>query len=159
MPAIMAQKIHFAIGLNAVADAFSGTVYSDVVNAKNYSKVVFLAHHGVGATGTSTFTVLAGSDTADPPTASTAIPFQYKVMSTSDTEGALTAATTSGFLSTAGSNQVYWIEVDCAELGDTGYTYLCLKCVEGTDSPRLGGILTLLCGPRYAQDVPATALT
>lgn len=154
-----AQAIHFAIGLNAVADAFSATVYSDVVNVKGYSKVVFLAHHGVGATGTSTFTVLAGSDTADPPTASTAIPFRYKVMSTSDTEGALTAATTSGFLSTQGSNQIYWIEVDVEELGDTGYQYLCLKAVEGTDSPRLGGIIILMFGARYAQDVPATALT
>lgn len=155
----LAQRAHFAIGLNAVADAFAGTVYSDVVNAKGYSKVVFLAHHGVGATGTSTFTVLAGDDTADPPTNSTAIPFKYKVMSTSDTEGALTLATTSGFLSTAGSNQVYWIEVDCEELGDTGKNYLCLKCVEGTDSPRLGGILILMHGGRYQQDVPATALT
>lgn len=155
----LAQRTHFAIGINAVADAFAGTVYSDVVNAKGYSKVVFLAHHGVGATGTSTFTVLAGSDAADPPTASTAVPFKYKVMSTSDTEGALTAATTSGFLSTAGSNQVYWIEVDVEELGDTGYNYLCLKCVEGTDSPRLGGVLILMHGSRYGQDVPATALT
>lgn len=159
MSAALLQKMHFAIGLNAVADAFSSTVYSDVVNAKGYSKVLFLVHHGVGATGTSTFTVLAGSDTADPPTASTAIPFRYKVMSTSDTEGALTAATTSGFLSTAGSNQVYAIEVDCEELGDTGYNYLCLKCVEGTDSPRLGGILVLMYGGRFQQDVPATALT
>lgn len=155
----LAQRTHFAIGINAVADAFSGTVYSDVVNAKGYSKVVFLAHHGVGATGTSTFTVLAGSDAADPPTASTAIPFKYKVMTATDTEGALTAATTSGFLSTAGSNQVYWIEVDTEELGDTGYNYLCLKCVEGTDSPRLGGVLILLHGGRYQQDVPATAIT
>jgi hypothetical protein len=154
-----AQITHFAIGLNAVADAFAATVYSDVVNVKGYSKIIFLVHHGVGATGTSTFTVLAGSDTADPPTASTAIPFRYKVMSTSDVEGALTAATTSGFLSTAGSNQVYWIEVYTEELGDTGYQYCCLKCVEGTDSPRLGGILILMEGARYAQDVPATALT
>jgi hypothetical protein len=159
MPAKAAQQIHFAIGINAVADAFASTVYSDVVNAKGYSKIVFLAHHGVGATGTSTFTVLAGDDAANPPTNSTAIPFRYKVMSTSDTEGALTAATTSGFLSTAGSNQIYWIEVDVEELGDTGYQYCCLKAVEGTDSPRLGGVIILMFGGRYQQDVPATALT
>jgi hypothetical protein len=154
-----AQITHFAIGLNAVADAFAATVYSDVVNTKGHSKIIFLVHHGVGATGTSTFTVLAGSDAADPPTASTAIPFRYKVMSTSDVEGAYTLATTSGFLSTAGSNQIYWIEVDVEELGDTGYQYCCLKCVEGTDSPRLGGIIILFEGGRFQQDVPATALT
>lgn len=159
MSATLLQKIHPFIGINAVADAFASTVYSDVVNAKGYSKVLFVVHHGVGATGTSTFTVLAGSDTANPPTASTAVPFKYKVMSTSDTEGALTVATTSGFLSTAGSNQIYLIEVDIEELGDTGYSYVCLKCVEGTASARLGGIIGFAYGPRYAQDIPATALT
>lgn len=155
----LAQRIHPVIGLNPVANAFASTVYSDVVNAKGYSKVVFIPYHGVGATGTSTFTVLAGDDTADPPTNSTAIPFKYKAMTTSDVEGALTLATTAGFLSTAGSNQLYWIEVDCEELGDTGKNYLCLKCVEGTASARLGGILILMHGGRYQQDVPATALT
>lgn len=159
MSGLLAQSVHPVIGINAVADAFAGTVYSDVVNCKGYSKVVFLAHHGVGATGTSTFTVLAGSDAADPPTASTAIPFKYKVMTASDTEGALTTAAAAGFLSTAGSNQLYWIEVDCEEMGDTGYQYLCLKCVEGTDSPRLGGVLILMHGGRYQQDVPVTVLT
>jgi hypothetical protein len=159
MPAALAQYVHFTVGINAVADAFASTVYSDVVNAKGYSRIVFLAHWGVGATGTSTFTVLAGSDTADPPTASTAVPFRYKKMSTMDTEGALTDATTSGFLTSVGSNQIYWIEVDTAELGDTGYTYCCLKAVEGTASARLGGVIILMFGARFAQDVPATALT
>lgn len=155
----LAQSVHPVIGINAVADAFAGTVYSDVVKVTNYSKIVFIAHHGVGATGTSTFTVLAGDDTADPPSNSTAIPFRYKVMTTSDTEGAYTAATTAGFLSTAGSNQLYWIEVDAEEVADTGYKYCCLKCVEGTDSPRLGGVIILMYGGRYQQDVPATAIT
>lgn len=159
MPQKLLQYVHPVKGLDAVADAFSGTVYSDVVNVKNYRTCTFIVHKAVGATGTSTITVLAGSDAADPPTASTAIPFRYKAMTSTDIEGALTDATTSGFATTAGSSQLYLIEVDCDELGDTGYSYLCLKAVEVVDSPVLGGIIILLSGARFAQDVPATAIT
>jgi hypothetical protein len=155
----LSQSVHYAIGLNAVANAFAGTVYSDVVNAKGYSKIQFLVHNGVGTTGTSTITVLAGDDTTDPPSNSTAIPFRYKAMTTTDTEGAFTTATTAGFTTTAGSNDLYVIEVDCSEIGDTGYNYCCLKCVESAADPVLGGILILMYGGRYQQDVPATAIT
>jgi hypothetical protein len=51
------------------------------------------------------------------------------------------------------------IEVDAEELGDTGYNYLCLKSVESVNDPVVGGILIMLHGGRYQQDVPATALT
>lgn len=159
MPAKFLQTVHPLKGIDAVADAFSATVYSDVYNAKGYSKFIFVVHKGVGTTGTSTITILAGSDAADPPTASTAIPFTYKVMTSGDTEGALTAATASGFTTTAGSSQVYLIEVDVSELGDTGYSYLCLKAVEVVNDPVLGGVLAFGIGGRYQQDVPATALS
>ncbi len=153
------QRVHAVKGMDPVADFNAGTTYSDVVNVSGHSKALFLYHKGVGATGTSTITVLAGSDAADPPTASTAIPFAYKAITSGDTESALTQATTAGFTTTAGSSQVYLIEVDTSELGDTGYKYLCLKMVEVVDSPVLGGVLILLHGGRYQQDVPATVLT
>lgn len=159
MPSNLSQKVHFVKGLDAVADAFSGTVYSDFVKVSNYSKAVFLLHKGVGATGTSTITMLAGDDTASPATTSTAIPFRYKAITSGDTEGAFTAATTAGFTTTAGSSQLYVIEVDTEELGDTGYAYLGLKAVEVVDSPVLGGVLIELHGGRYQQDVPATVIT
>lgn len=146
-------------GIDPIADALSATVYTDVINASLYERLVFVIHKGVGTTGVSTVTVLAGSDTANPPTASTAIPFYYKAMTSGDTEGALTAATASGFALTAGSSQVYLIEVDCSELGDTGYSYVCLKAVESVDSEVLAGIMVFGIGGRYQQDIPATALT
>lgn len=156
MPSNLAQKVHFIKGLDAVADAFAGTVSSDIVNMKAYSGVTFIVHKGVGATGTSTITVEACDDVSASNT--TAIPFRYKAITTGDTEGALTAATTTGFLTTAGSSQLYVIEVDAEELGDTGYGYVRLTATESVDSPVLGGILVLAHGPRFAQDVPATAI-
>lgn len=157
----LSQRVHFVSGKAPIADVFDGTKYSDVVNVKGYSKAVFVVHLGVatGGTATTVLTVLAGSDAADPPTASTAIPFHYKAITSTDIEGAYTAATTSGFTTTAGGAAIYVIEVDVEELGDTGYNYLCLKSVEGTNDPVVGGILIMLHGGRYQQDVPATALT
>lgn len=158
----LSQRVHWVKGFDPVADFNDSTQYTAGVNVKGASKVLFLYYKGVGATGTSTLTVLAGSDYvaqgATGPTASTAIPFHYKAMTTSDTEGAYTAATTTGFVTTAGSSQLYMIEVDTEELGDTGYNYLYLKMVESVNSPVLGGVLVGLVGNRYAQDVPATVL-
>ena len=156
MPAKLLQYAHFMKGLDAVADAFDGTVYSDIYNMGDYHSIVFIIHKGVGTTGTSTITVEASDDVSA--TNTTAIPFRYKAITTGDTEGALTAATTSGFTTTAGSSQLYVVEVDSAELGDTGYQYVRLAAVEVADDPVLGGILAIGYGNRYAQDVPATAI-
>ena len=157
MPTRMLQNSHFMKGLDPVADAFAGTVGSDVVNFANYHSIVFVIYKGVGTTGTSTITVEACDDTT--PSNTTAIPFRYKAITSGDTEGALTAATTSGFTTTAGSSQLYLIEVDQQEMGDTGYDYVRLKAVESADDPVLGGVLIIGNGARYAQDVPATAIT
>ena len=159
----MAQRVHLVKGFDPVADFNDTTQYTQGVNAKNYNKVRFIYYKGVGTTGTSTLTVLAGSDCiaqgATGPTASTAIPFRYKAITSGDTEGAYTDATTSGFTTTAGSSQLYVIEVDCDQLGDTGYNYVYLKMVEVVNSPVLGGVLVECYGGRFQQDVPATAIT
>ena len=157
MPTPLSQHVHFVKGLDPVADAFTGTVGSEVVNMKAYSKATFVIHKGVGTTGTSTITMDACDDVT--PTNTPAITFRYKAITTGDTEGAFTAATTTGFVTTAGSSQLYVIEVNAEELGDTGYGYLRMKAVESADDPVLGGVLIMLHGSRYAQDIPATAIT
>ena len=156
MPNSFMQNTHFVPGIDPVADAFSGTVRTDVVNMNDYSAVTFILYHGVGTTGTSTLTVEACDDVSASST--TAIPFRYKVMTSSDTQGALTAATTSGFTTTAGSSDIYVIEADAEEIAGTGYQYVRLNAVESANDPVLGGVLILLHGARYAQDVPATAI-
>ena len=154
---ILTQNGHVAQGLPPVADAFSGTVYSDVFNMKNYKGCTFIVYKGVGVTGTSTITVSACDDAV--PSNRTAIPFKYRANTSSDTWGAVTQATAAGFTTTAGSNHIYEIIVDGDELGDTGYGYVELKAVEVVNDPVLGGILWIGHEPNYPQNVPATVLT
>lgn len=158
----LSQRTHFAKGIDAVADFNDTTQYTQSVNMKGYSKAVFIVHHGVGATGTATITVLAG-DTAtaagtSPMTNSTAVPFHYKAITATDVEGAYTAATTAGFATTAGSSQLYIVEVDAEVMGASGYNFLQMKFAEVVNSPVLGGVIIALHGGRYQQDVPATAV-
>ena len=148
-------KRHIVKGIDAVADAFSGTVYSDVVRMGQYAVARFIRHHGVGATGTSTITVEACDDAAG--TNPVAIPFNYqKYIGADDLPGAVSAAAAAGFATTAGSSQLYVIEADAQSLAGKGW--IRMKCVEVVDSPVLGGILIELLGPRYATDIPETAI-
>jgi hypothetical protein len=143
------EHAHFIKGLDPVADAFSGTVYSDIVNMKNFAKAVFQLYKGVGTTGTSTITVEACDDVAGSNVV--AIPFRYRAITTNDSQGNLNQATAAGFTTTAGSSQMYLIEVDENAMGASGYQYVRLKAVEVVDSPVLGGITIALHGKRQSE--------
>jgi hypothetical protein len=146
------------VGIYPVADAFAGTVYSDVINASQAQWITALVYWGVGATGTTTITVIPCDDVT-PSNRGTAVAFTYRIYSTdTDVAGAATAATSSGILTVAGSDKVYAIEIDPAVLGASGYKYVQIKCVESVDSPLLGGILFLV-QPTYASKAVATMLT
>jgi hypothetical protein len=153
----MLPNLHFIKGLDPVADAFAGTVTSDVVKA-TAEGVLFLISKGVGATGTSTVTVEACDDTT--PTTAAAVAFMYRSCVTADTWSAWARATTSGFVTTAGSSQRYQVYAEASELaseGSSGYAYARLKAVEVVDSPVLGGIEIALINPRFVE-VPATMI-
>jgi hypothetical protein len=150
---IFTQENHPINGLYPAADAFSGTVYTDIVSLGNAKHITFLLSKGVGTTGTSTLTVEACSTVAA--SATTAIAFQYKKCSSStseDTFGPLTEVTSAGFTTSAGSNEIYAIEVDAAAVIATGYEFVRLKCVEVADDPVLGGITIILSGLRVQGD-------
>lgn len=154
---IPAAQTHVIKGLDPVADAFAGaTVYSDVINCKNFESVEFIIYKGVGATGTSTVTVEACDDVV--PTTTSAIAFYSQAITSGDTHGALTARAAAGFDTTAGSSQIYRIFVDVAALAASGYGFVRLKCAEVVDSPVLGGILAIGHGSRYQRDVMDTAI-
>jgi len=146
---------HPVKGLDPVADAFSGTVYSDCVNMANYASAEFTIYKGVGALGTSTITIEACDNAnGDNPVA---VPFYYQAYTgADDVPGAVTAATAAGFTTTAGSSQLYEIQVDSQRLG--GKSWCRLKAVEVVNDPVLGCILIEVEGPRYATDIPATAI-
>ena len=153
---IFTERNHLVKGLDPLADAFAGTVYSDIVTMKNHGHVTFIIHAGVGATGTSTITVEACDDVSGSNVS--AVPFHYREYTTGDTPGVLTAAAAAGFVTTAGSSKLIVLEVESSALGASGYGYIRIKAVESVDSPVLGGILIILSEPRYALNVQATAI-
>lgn len=152
----MKNLTHLVKGLDPVADAFAGTVYSDVVSMRNYKTCEFIIYKGVGATGTSTITVQACSDTT--PSARSAVAFRYQACTANDTWGAITEATSAGFNTTAGSSQLYRIFVDASVLAEVGYEFVQLKAVEVVDSAVLGGIAIQLHEPRFEKEIPITAI-
>lgn len=152
----MKNYTHLVKGLDPVADAFAGTVSSDVVSMKNHETVEFYIYKGVGATGTSTITVEACDDTT--PTTTSAIAFRYQSITSGDTHSDMTEATSAGFTTTAGSSQIYKVSVDAQALATSGYEYVRLKAVEVVDDPVLGGILINLVTPRYGQAVQESAI-
>lgn len=157
---LLTENYHLAMGLSPIADAFADdTVRSDVVNMKNFHSFGGIVFWGVGTTGTLTITVEACDDVV--PTNTTAIPFKYRVITglinAADTHGALTQATASGVLTTAGSHQMVVVEVSAEEMGDTGYGYARIAITETVDSPLLGGIILFQGRPRY--DTTTSTLT
>jgi len=147
---------HIVKGLDAVADAFSGTVYSDVVNLDEYAAARFMLHKGVGATGTSTITVEACDNAAgDNPVA---VAFSYQAyIGADDLPGAVASPATTGFATTAGSSQLYVVEVEAQRL-PAAKPWARLKAVEVANDPVLGGVLIELLKPRYGAHIPATAI-
>ena len=144
---MLSEIAHFVKGLDPVADFFSGTVRSDVVDLSQYHKVTFVVYKGVGTTGTSTLTVEASAGSS--PDTVTAIPFRYRAITATDVLGAVTDAAAAGFDTTAGSSQLYLIEVDAKALANLGRNWVTLKAVEVVDSPVVGCILIILTKPRY----------
>jgi hypothetical protein len=150
------QENHVVKGLDPVADAFDGTVYSDVINMRDVGCASFILYKGVGATGTSTITCEACSDAtgANP----TAVEFYYRAVTTGDTPGTYTAAASTGFTTTAGSSQVYVVDVPADKMSGTGKQYLRLKAVESVNSPVLGGILIVAGDLRFSVDTDTTII-
>jgi hypothetical protein len=146
---------HIINALPPVADAFAGTVYSDVIKVSDYHAARFTLYRGVGATGTSTLTIEACDDAAG--TNPVAIPFAYqKYDNADDVPDDVVQATAAGFTTGAGSNFQFVLEAETQRMGDK--KWLRLKAVEVVDSPVLGGIMVTLLHPRYARQVPPTAI-
>jgi len=151
------HRLHLVKGLDPVADAFAGTINSDVVSLRDHGRVAFVVYIGVGATGTSTFTVEACDDVV--PTTTSAIAFWSREILTGDTESAITRRAAAGFVNTAGSSKIIAIEADAKDL-PSNYGFIRLHAVESVNDPCLGGILIILGGlpSRYTEDVNATAI-
>ena len=149
---------HYVKGIDPVADAFAGTVYSDVISMKNHNHVTFIYYKGVSTGGTANGTITVEACSTNAAAAVSAIPFNYRAITTGDTHGDITAAAATGFVTSVGSSQIYAIEVDVEALLASGYEYIRLKAVEDSNDPVVGCVLAILSEPRYDQAVQATAI-
>ena len=129
---LLMENRHFVKGLDPVADAFAGTVSSDVVSMREYGRVLFIVHIGVGATGTSTITRQAAA-------------------------GFVTTAGSSKIVLV----EVEAKDVGEASVNSiVGNEFVRLTAVESVNSPVLAGIMIEMGGEpsRYLADVKATAI-
>ncbi len=136
-------------------DIFNGSPDGDVISLEGWAGISFLIVKNAGTAGTATITVKSCDDVT--PTTGTAIAFWYRVCTTIDTWGAWTAATTSGFTTTAGADQMYEIAVLADGLSGSD-KYVQLNTTETVDGACDGAIIGMLFGPRYAQSIPPTDL-
>lgn len=155
---LMMERLKFSKGLDPVADVFDTVQRSDVYSMRDHGRGLFVVYIGVGATGTSTFTINACDDVV--PTTRSAVPFWYRQILTGDTESAITRATTAGFTNTAGSSKIILMEVDAKDLTAAGYGFVELTSTESVNSPVLGSVLFIGGGgpARYAKQINATQI-
>jgi hypothetical protein len=140
--------MHIVPVLYPVADAFAGTVNTDIVEVQGEG-VLFVLTKGVGTTGTSTLTVDACDDTT--PSNTSTVPFKYRISTTPDVWGNWTDVAATGFATTAGSNQVYQVWAAAEEFGASGYAYARLSAVEVANDPVLAGVNAIIIGGRYKE--------
>lgn len=143
------------LGNVPVADLFNGDPASAAVKLKHYQAAYFLLQKGAGATGTATLTVQAC--TLADGTGAEAVEFNYIVCTATDVFSAIARATTAGFATTAGANQMYFIHVDSRDL-PADKPWVRLKMTEVANDPITGSVLVLCGKPTYLQDPLPTAL-
>ena len=142
------EKIHWIGGVVPAADAFAGTVTSDVFEVQGEG-AVFIIYGGTNAGGDSTVTVLACDDTT--PSNTTAVPFYYKSSTTFDTWGDWSAASSTGITTPTSSNYMKMIYVPASELASEGYGYVQLQLVEDTAAAVDACVLAGVVNPRFVE--------
>lgn len=140
------EKIHWIGGIAPDADAFAGTVNTDVFEVQGEG-AVFIIFAGTNGGGDSDVTAQACSD-ADGNNA-TAVRFYYKSSTTFDTWGDWASATE--ITTPTDSNWMKMIYVPAAELASEGYGYVRLHLVEDTAAAVDACVLAGVVNPRYVE--------
>ena len=149
-------NIYHAGIVTANEDIFNGNMTTDIVSMANYDSAVFVIVKGAGGTGTAVITIESCDDTT--PTTSTAVAFNYAQTTSGNTIGNITAATSSGFTTTAGANQTYVMEIRADELSGSD-KYVRMVATESANDPVDGAGLVILGHPKYPADPPREAIT
>ena len=133
------------------SDFMASNPASDVITLDEYRECTWFLIVNSGGTGYAAITVESCNNTT--PSTTTAIAFKYRKIQDPDTHGAWTAATTSGFSTTAESDCIYEIRVTADGLSSTD-KYVRLQITETDDTAQNGAAFALLTQPRYAESDP-----
>ena len=145
---INTETRHIIGGLAPNADAFSGSVYTDVFEVAGEG-AGFLVWYGTNASsGASTMTVVACDDTT--PTNSTAVAFMYRYATTFDTWSDWTQATAAGITVGGSADSMWEIFVPASEFASEGYAYCRDAFVESVAQAADGVVLAYVVNPRHA---------
>ncbi len=158
------QDVHWVMPTGAagslagspISDYVAAGTISDTVCFSKYNTAYFLLFHGVGTAGTNDLTVIP--ITAPSGSTTTAIPFQYKRVHTTDNNGVWTWAPSNTITTAVGSDQLYVIKVSADDL-PIGYEYAYLNISDNDGAALLGGCIIMMADPRYAQDTTETVIT
>jgi hypothetical protein len=137
-------------------DLFNGNLTTDIISLANYGSAIFVLTKGPGATGTAVITVESCDDTSA--TTTTAVAYTYAVCTSGNTWGNLTAATSSGFTTTAGANQCYMIEIRDDQLSGTD-KYVRAVFTESANDPVDGSVISIGMNAKFPQDATKEMIT
>lgn len=145
---LLIERLQFIKGIDPIADAHAGGVYSDIYDMSEFSRILFSVYRGVATGGTAapTYTVEASDDISGSNVS--AIPFHYRK------DGAAVAlAASTGVQAGAGSSKIDLIEVREDALAASGYRYIRLKIAETVNDPVVSGVMAI--GERKVDSVGA----
>ena len=157
---LITEREKVVAALDPSADLYNTDPASDIFNMAGYNKCTFLLFQGPSTsnTGNATITVEAVDNVAG--SNATALPFKYrkKAAGADATWGAITAATTSGFTTTANETTIYEIVIEDADLPES-QQYVRAVFTEATDDPVTGSCIAMLTGGRYKDPNQIDPLT
>jgi hypothetical protein len=129
------------------SDYSTGNPATDILSLENYNDAYFLVIKGAGAVGTATIT-MESCDTVVPGTA-TAVGFEYKVITSGDTDSAWTTVASTGYLITAAADKMILVHVSAAGLYSTN-KFLRMQLTETDSTACKGAVVAFLANPRYS---------
>jgi len=136
-----------------LADSMQGGVISDTVSLVKYHTAYFCLLLGArtGSTAAPVCTIVPISSVGG--TTTTAIPFEYKLIATPDTNAAWVQAST--YTVVTGNSQAVIFRVAAENLplvSGVKYEYCYLNLTEPANDPQVGACLIIMDDARYAED-------
>lgn len=154
------EKVKVVAGVAPSVDVYNANPASDVISLKDYQTAVFILRQKTAGTntGTATITIEACDSAAAGNPEAVAFAYAKNEACPADAFGAWTAATTSGFVTTANKDAVYLIEVRGIDL-PRGKPFVRAQLTETVNDPVAGDVIILVTdGPEAGVNVLPTAV-